>query len=90
MCVLFFFLQGAVFVVYDLDDEEVLYSLLLPIVTESGEFRSDSRVQDLARRFTRFAIVLPGWRGPDSLLIPKLVTDQASFPPIRLAVNSLE
>lgn len=82
--------QGAVFVIYDLDDEEVLCSLLLPIVTESGEYLLDSRIQDLSRRFARFAIVLPGWKGSETLVIPKLNVDQRAVPPIRLALWPLE
>ncbi len=73
-----------------MNDEEVLFSLLLPLFTESGEFRGDSRVADLTARFERFAVVLPGWQGSDTMVIPKLSTDLRTMPPIRFAVHTLE
>ncbi len=82
--------EGAIFVIYDLDDEEVLFSLLLPVLTESGEYRGETRLADLSARFERFAIVLPGWQGSDTMVIPKLATDLRTMPPVRFAVHSME
>ena len=37
--------DGVIFVIYELDDEDVLHSILLPIVTESGEYLKVNGVQ---------------------------------------------
>lgn len=80
----------SVIVIYDLDDIDVVGSVLLPVLTESGEYRAPDGVKLLRSRFQRFAVVLAGWTGPQHLLIERLATDKGSIPPIRLAVARLE
>ena len=79
-----------VLVIYDLDDVDVLASVLLPLITESGEYRAQNAVELLGKRFARFAVVLAGWTGPSHILIDRLVTDRGTVPPIRLGVSRLE
>jgi hypothetical protein len=57
-------------------DEDSLLAILFPVLVESGEYRAESRVEDLARRFKQFAVVLPGWKGHDTLTTPEIVLDK--------------
>jgi hypothetical protein len=79
-----------VLVIYELGDLDCLSSALLPLLTESGEFRQENGYQLLQERFKNFAVVLAGWSGPGIFLIDRLATDKGIVPPIRLKINSLE
>lgn len=84
--------KGALFSIVNMDDEDALAGLLHPILTESGEFRSESRIQDLSMRLKRFAIVLPGWQGVETFVVPSFTTQQSQrgYPPLVIRIHALE
>lgn len=79
-----------VLVIYDLDDVDLLCAALLPLLTESGEFRLAGGVTLLQERFSKFAVVLAGWTGPSSILIDRVELQNSFVPPIRISVARLE
>ena len=82
--------DGTVLVVYDLDEADVLAAALLPLITESGEYRKPDGAPLLQERFAKFAVVLAGWTGQPHILIDRVATERNSIPPMRLSITRLE
>jgi hypothetical protein len=83
--------QASLIVVRGLTDPDVLSAVLLPMLTESGEYRAGKEgVSALGQRLSKVAIVLAPWEGPPVLLIDRLQTDKGVIPPIRIAIHQLE
>lgn len=84
--------KGAIVIIINMDDEEALAGLLHPILTESGDFRSETRIQDMTARLRNFRIVLPGWQGVETIVIPSFATQQSqrAYPSFVVRVHALE
>eukprot|EP01091_Cochliopodium_minus_P015045 TRINITY_DN5255_c0_g1_i1.p1 TRINITY_DN5255_c0_g1~~TRINITY_DN5255_c0_g1_i1.p1 ORF type:complete len:312 (+),score=96.61 TRINITY_DN5255_c0_g1_i1:3-938(+) len=87
--------KSFLFIIYDLEtrNEEILWSILTPIITESGEYSltSEEGKQNFKKRWQNFAIVVPGL-SKNEIVIPPIeaLISNSSIPKIRLQVHHLK
>ena len=87
--------KSFLFIIYDLEtrNEEILWSILTPIITESGEYNltKEEEKQNFKKRWQNFAIVVPGL-SKNEIVIPPIeaLITTSSIPKLRLKVNHLK
>jgi len=86
---------GHWFIIYDLEarHEELLWAILTPILTESGEcFLTGEDSKNLFKsRWQNFAIVVPGLAKKEIIIPPvEALVGTSSIPKIKLKVNDLK